>query len=780
MRKFKNRNTINTINLMIGAFLFAFVNGFVSAETIETIVVTGNKKVSRDTVLFYLKSTENGLYSVERLREDFKTLWNTGFFENIKIEAEQGQKGKIVTLTLAENSLIKSVTYKTGKKIKESDISQKLQEKNISLLAFSYYNPSKMKKVKRIIEEMLKEKGYNEGNVNIVTRENKDQVELTVEVIRGPRTRIGAVVFPGLKTANVSPVSLQKALRHNKKHNIFSFIGGKDAYKKEKMADDLEEVKRRLQEEGYLEVKVGTPSFSYIEKPDVLGRKQRMMQVSIPVEPGPRYRVGEITIEGNKIIKTEFLKRMVTLKKGNIFNVKKRDKIKDDIQKVYGSLGHIYSVVLPVENLDPVSRTADLTLRVHEGDPAVIGKLSFKGNTFTRDDVIRREWLLNEGQRLNMTLLENCLTRMKQLGIVTIEKMPEFKPDPKNPREVDIEVEVKEINRQSINFNVGYSGYEGLFVALGYSTQNFMGRGETLALNLQTGTQTKNYSLSFTKPYLFNLPAGLGINLQQSDIDVPNLYSKKSKGFGFSSSARFWKFFGASLGYNFEDVESSTDDAASQLSAYYQQYYNYNGTISSLSPTIYYSTVDSPVFPTSGTKVLFNYRYSGGLLGGNVNLHKTKFQFVKFFPLLKHRHVLGLQFVHQTLTPFGDDPLPNWEKFYLGGEQSIRGYDYYKIGPRNENGYVIGGNKAFYLNAQYEVPITRQFSLIAYYDMGNAYGIGEPVRLTNFYSSMGMELKVFIPMLNVPFRLIFAYNPRLLEPDDSHFVFRFAVGPSFN
>lgn len=775
MRKIKNT--------IIGTLLLLFINGLISGETIEKIVVRGNKKVSRDTVLFYMKSSENGLFSPDRLRDDFKTLWNTGFFENISMEAETGEKGKIVNIILEENLLIKSVTYKTGKKIKQADITEKLQESNISLLAFSYYTPSKLKKVKKIIREMLIEKGYNEGSVNIVTRkaEADEQVAITVEVVRGPKTRIGSVAFPGLDAADVSSLFLQRGLKHNKKHNILSFIGGKDAYKKEKIADDLEEIKLRLQQKGYLEAKVGTPTLSYSRKANVLGKKQKMLDISIPVTPGPQYRMGDVKIEGNKIIKTDFLKRLVTLEKGKIFNVKKRDKIKADIQKMYGTLGHIYCIVTPVENLNPVTRIADLTLNIHEGEAAYIGKLNFKGNTFTRDGVIRREWLLGEGDRLNMSLLESCITRMRQLGIVTIEKMPEFKPDPKNPKKVDIDVEVKEINRQSINFNVGYSGYEGLFVALGYSTQNFMGRGETLALNLQTGTQTKNYSLSFTRPYLFNLPASLGVSLQQSDREIPNLYRKKSKGFGFSTSARFWKFFGVSLGYNFEDVESSTDDAASQLGAYYQAYYNYTGTISSLSPTIYYSTVDSPIFPTSGTKVLFNYRYSGGLLGGDVNLHKTKFQFVKFLPIWKkHRHVLGMQFVHQTLTPFGDKPIPNWEKFALGGEQSIRGYKFYDLGPRNAKGYVIGGNKAFYMNLQYEIPINQQFSAIAYYDVGNAYNVGQPISLKNLYSSMGVELKVFVPMLNVPFRLIFAYNPRLLEPDDNHFVFRFAVGTSFN
>jgi outer membrane protein insertion porin family len=769
--------------LIIGMFIL-LINVFLFGETIEKIVVEGNKKVSKETILFYMRSTEKGPYSPATLREDFKSLWNTGFFENITIEAEDGKEGKIVKLIVKENLLIKSITYKTGKKVKENDIVEKLQENNISLLAFSYYSPSKMKRVGRIIREMLQEKGYNEGKVDVITKEEKDQVDLTIQVVQGPKTRIGDIVFPGLeKGKGVSQGFLKRGLKNNKAHSLLSLVGGKDVYNREKMPEDLEEVKARLQSKGYLEAKVGTPTFSNYKKDTVFGKDQNMLRISIPVELGPKYKVGDIKIEGNKIIKTAFLRNLIKLKKGKIYNIKKRDKSREEMLKVYRSLGYIYCNIAPLENLDPVNKIADLILRFTEGEVAYVGKLEFKGNTFTKDHVIRREWFLYEGERLNMNALEGCITRMKQLGIVTIEKMPEFRPDPRNPQKVDIIAEVKEINRQMINFNVGYSGFDGWFIALGYSTQNFMGMGETFAINLQSGTRSKQYSVSFTEPYLFNLPASLGISVHKTRLRYPLLYTRNGEGFGISTSFRFWRYYGASLGYSFENIEISDVNESLDLFSnpyYYLYYYEGKRKISSLSPTLYFSTVDSPIFPSKGAKYLINYRYSGGFLGGDINLHKLKIQFVKFIPLWKRKHTFGMQVVYQGMKGFGENPVPIYEKYFLGGEQSIRGYDIYRIGPRSESGVIVGGTKALFVNFEYQVPITPQLSAVAYYDLGNAYARGDPISLKNFYSSMGLELKVFVPMLNVPFRLIFAYNPRLLRPEDSHFVFRFAVGPSFN
>lgn len=760
--------------------ILILLNLFLSAESIEKIVLEGNKKVSRDTILFYMRSRETGVYSPKTLREDFKSLWNTGFFEDILIESEDGPTGKIVKIKVKENRLIKTIKYKTGKKIKESDITDKLQENNIVLMPFSYYNPAKVKRVERIIKEMLYEKGYSQGDVKVEESMEKDQIVLTVNVIQGPKTRIGSIVFPGLDPKELSPGFVRKGMKNNKKHNLFSVFGGSDVYNKEKMEEDLEGIKEKLQEKGYLEAKVGKPSFSMFKGRNALGGIRRMMRISIPIELGPQYRMGNLKVEGNKIIKSGFIREVLKLKKGKLYNIKKRNKAIEEIQKIYGGFGHIYAQIVPLENLDPVKKVADLTLKVNEGEAAFVGKLEFRGNTFTKDHVIRREWFLREGNRLNMNYLETSITRMKQLGLVTIDKMPEIKPNPQDPTQVDIIADVKEMNRQMINFNVGYSGFDGWFVALGYSTQNFMGMGETLAVSVQSGTRTKQYRLAFTEPYLFNI-ASLGFSLHKSSLRYPLLYTREGQGFNVNTSFRFMRYWGMQIFYSYEEVEvSDVNENITSSNPYYYYYYGEGKrAISALSPTLYYSTVDSPIFPSRGTKYLFNYRYSGGFLGGDVDLHKFKAQFVKFFPIGKS-HTFGFQAVYQGLHGFGDRSIPVYERFFLGGEQSIRGFDIYRIGPKNEYGYIIGGNKAFHLNFEYQIPLNPQFSFVAFYDVGNAYGAGEPLALDNVYSSMGLELKIFVPMLNVPFRLIFSYNPRTISENEQNFAFRFAVGPSFH
>jgi len=259
------------------------------------------------------------------------------------------------------------------------------------------------------------------------------------------------------------------------------------------------------------------------------------------------------------------------------------------------------------------------------------------------------------------------------------------------------------------------------------------------------------------------------------------MYTRASKGFNVQTSYRFWRYWGASLAYSYEDVDIKDIDESFNPGVSYYYYYLTAGQriISSLSPTIYYNTVDSPMFPTSGTKYLLNYRYSGGFLGGTVNLHKVKFEYVKFLPVYKRKHVLGFRSVFQYMKNFGKGEIPFYERYYLGGEQTIRGYEIYQIGPRSVTGSTPGGDKAFYMNLEYRIAFNEQFSVAMFYDVGNAYDIGKKIDLKDVYTSTGVEFKVYVPMLNVPFRLIFAYNPRKLYKTDNNFEFKFAIGPSF-
>ncbi len=751
-----------------------------SSAVISRIVIEGMRKVSRETVLFYMRSREGGEYSEERLREDFRSLWETGFFKDILIESEDSSSGKVVYVRLVEHKLISLITYETGKKVKESDIVEKLQENSLVLLAFSHYNPVKMKRIEGIIKEMLVEKGFSEGRVEIESKLVGDQVSLLIKVFEGPKTRIGAIVFPGAE-GELSFGFLSGGMSENKIHGLLSALGGKDVYNREKMEEDLEGVRLRLQERGYLESKLGTPRFVSYRGENIFGSERKFLRIEIPVDLGPRYRLGEVNVEGNKILRSEFLLSFIKMERGSIYNIKKRNKSIEEMLKFYRTLGYFYGQIVPVENLDPVKKVADLTLRVLENDVCYLGKLEFVGNTFTKDHVIRREWLLREGMRLNVNALESSIRRMKQLGLVTVEKMPDIRPDADEPTKIHIRCEVKELNRQMINFSSGYSGYDGWFIALGYQTQNFLGLGETFAINFQSGTRSKNYRFAFTEPYLFNLPASLGIDVHKTSFKYPGLYTRDGEGFTVSTSFRLWRFWGTSLFYSFENVEIGDVNESISWTNPYSLYYYTPGKrkISSLSPTVYYSTVDSPIFPRSGTKYLFNYRYSGGFLGGDIDLHKVKAEFVKFVPIFRRRHVLGFHVVYQGMFPFGNNYIPFYERYFLGGERSIRGFDIYQIGPRDESGYVIGGDKALFFNFEYQIPLSQQFSFAFFFDMGNAYDIDKPINFRDVYTSMGAEVKVYVQMLGVPFRLIFAYNPRVHREAENNFAFRFAVGPSF-
>jgi outer membrane protein insertion porin family len=758
-----------------------FLVGMLSAEVVERVDVEGLRRVSAETVRFYMRTREGLEYEEGRLREDFRSLWATGFFEDIRLEVSEGGNGKVVKVALKENRLISAVEWKLSRKVKQSDIDEKLKEANVPFAALSYYTPAKSRKVERSVRDMLVAKGFNDAAVKVEEKpEGSDQVKLVVRVEAGSKTRIGLVEFPGLAGSGVLPEFLRLGMKNNRQHGFLAALGSKDVYNRDKIEEDLEEVRLRLQQKGYLEAKVGTPELSSITGPSIWGTSKRMLKMVVPVDLGPRYRVGQISFEGSKVIPGLFLKQFMKLKQGRVYNIKKRNKSVEQIQKFYGGLGYFYCQVAPEENLDPVKQVADLKVRVQENDVAYLGKLEFIGNTFTKDHVIRREWLLREGRRLNTNALEDSMRRMKQLGLVTMEKMPEIKPDPADPTKINITAEVKELNRQSINFNVGYSAYDGWFIGGGYSTQNFLGLGETFGLTLQTGTRSNNYQVSFTEPYLFNLPASLGIEVFKTRYNYVDLYTQSSEGFSLSTGMRLWRFLNGSFAFSSQWISiSDVNEEYFPTGSYYSYYYQEGSRrVVSVSPTFSYSTVDSPIFPSSGVKYLASYRYSGGFLGGDVNVHKLKLEFVKFKPLW-HHHTLGLHLEYDVAIPFGGKTVPFYERYYLGGERSIRGFDVYELGPRNENAAVLGGTKMAYANLEYAIPLSQQFSIIGFYDIGNVYATGKRVSFNDLYSSLGVEMKIYVPMLNVPFRLIFAYNPRVLEADDSHVAFRFAVGPSF-
>ncbi len=766
------------------AAIFLTIPLFLSGQDmVEKIEIIGNERVTRETILYYLSSREGDYFSEDLLKRDFRVLWSTGFFSNIKIEKEEGTKGKIVKIYVEENPVIKNIVYKTGKKLDEDDIVNKLKEKDEYILPYSYYNPYKIQKIERTIKGLLMKKGLESGEVKVeIDKTGKNELDLIFNINEGPKIKVGEILFEG--TPKLPPSILKEAMKENKRHSFFSWITGKDVFKKNELEENLNSIKKKLQDYGFMEAIVGEPRIEDMQRRSIFFKKQKMKRIIVPVDAGYRYRVGEINIEGNKIISAKFIRKLIQLNEGDVYSTKFREESVEKIGELYRDGGYLYTQIVPVENLDPKRKRVNITFQVYEGDVAYLHRLTIKGNTYTKDKVIRRELLLREGDRFSLALFKDSMLRMKQLGLVELEKEPDIRPNPEDPTQIDVVLPVKELQRNNIQFTAGYSGYEGTFIALSYSTVNFLGAGENLQFTVQHGKRIKNYMFGFTEPYFLDYPVTLGFNIYNRYIIYPGLFDQKSKGIDFMTGARIRGYWRTNLTYTYQYVNINVpeSDDGSVSSYYYDPYYYsmWEGgyAVSSLTPVIYRSTVDSPLTPTRGTLYLASCKFAGSFLGGDIGMIKPRFEWTFYHPLIKN-HVIGLHAEYQFIKTLGDSDIPIWERFYLGGERSIRGYDIYTIGPRSELGANIGGDKSLVLNAEYIIAAGGPLYAILFFDAGNAFASDQNISLSNLYTSKGLEFRIFVPALRVPFRLIFSYNTPKIRADDPNFAFRFAIGTTF-
>jgi outer membrane protein insertion porin family len=771
---------ISEMKKFVLALLLIMLPGLLAAqEILEKIEIVGNDRVTPETILYYLTVREGDYYVTDQFRRDFRVLWSTGFFTNIKFEETPGTRGRIVRITVEESPIVKAITYKTGKKVKEKAIVDKLKEKDQAILPYSYYSPYKLQRIKDTITDLLFEKGLLASKIDTeIVKQGKNEVNVQIKIDEGPKVRVGDVVFEG--DTKLLSSALEWSMKDNRPHSLFNWVLGKDVYKQNKLTDDVDRIKKKYQENGYMEAAVGQPRIEEIERRSVIFKKQKMMRLIIPITAGYLYRVGEIKIEGNKALNVKFLRTMVKLQPAEVYSTKAREKSVDNISEIYRDGGYIYIQVIPVENLDPKRKIVNVTFNIEEREIAYLSRLEFRGNIYTKDKVIRREMMIREGDRFSLSMFKNSILRIKQLGLVDLEKDPDIKPNPDDPTKMDVQVNVKELQRNNIQFTAGYSGYEGTFVAFSYSTVNFLGAGETLELTAQQGKLVKNYSFGFSEPYLFDKPITAGFNVydRKTDYSSLGLYKQKTKGIDLSLGTRLFGYWRTNMTYTIQRVSVSYPQGA-PVSSIYRSGSFYE---SSITPMLFRSTIDSPLTPTHGTQYSVSLKYAGTFLGGEIDLIKPQVEFTYYHPILGRgpkAHVIGFHAQYQLAKAINGSEIPYWEKFFLGGERSIRGYEVYSIGPRNENGFNLGGEKALIFNAEYIIPVGGPLYAIFFYDMGNSVSYGQNLNFKDMYSSLGIEARLFIPALRVPFRLIFSYNNKKIFPSDPDFAFRFAVGTTF-
>ncbi|MGP8253489.1 MAG: outer membrane protein assembly factor BamA [Terracidiphilus sp.] len=882
--------------LLVALLVFAAVSAMAQTpDTIDSIRVIGNRRIPKETILARLFIHPGDTYDINTIEASFQSLWNTSYFENLRVEREDTEKGIILNIFVREKPNIREIKYNGLSSISQSDILDRFKKEKVGLSEDGQYDPTKVKLAETVIKQMEAEHGHQFATIKTdVKTMPPASVQITFNVKEGPVVKVGKIKFVG--NTHIASIYLRRSMKNLKPIGIPYSIIFEDifaqTYDASKLEEDTERVRQAYRDKGYANAAVEQPKTQIRDEGGLnfftfRPNKGKRIDILLPIEEGGRYRLSDISFTGNKAVKNvKALRATFPLKDGDWFNATDIGKGLDNLKKAYGQLGYINFGAIPQVHYDDQKKTVSINVDIDEGYPFYVSRIEFQGNTITRDKVIRRELMLDEGSVYNSQLWEYSLLRLNQLEYfdpLKVDQDSEAHQDP-DAHTVELLLKVHEKGKNSIGMNGGISGLSGAFIGLNYQTNNFLGLGETLSLQANLGSISRQFLFGFTEPYFRNRPINMGFQIfnQKQDFNAsknyqgtsglsPNLsaavqsltqnYNQSSKGINLSISYPLKRHAFQRIGLTYSWTSSNITAFSAASQTFFQTIAFRSGVQSSnalagiinsyISLSYAYNTVNNPIRPHQGKEITAAFQTSG--LWGNVRYLEPIVAYKRFIPMHylipspTGRNVLGVRAQLGYIQGFGGDVAPPNNRFYSGGEMEMRGFDVRGATPY---GYVptrvnfqltnpdgtcvprdpanpednqciqvplpiygvasIGGDSNLTANAEYRIPVVGPFTFSLFDDFGidsavnhnqlkqspegfatltaplygcPVYNNGScqggipgsdvgfkpnirPISGTNFVPRMstGAELGVFMPIINAPFRIYYAYNPlRLFE-----------------
>ena len=786
------------------------------------------------------------------LVEDHARLWETGFLDDLSIDVvdepyDNGVIGKHVTFRFEERARVKFFTFEGSEELDRTDIETAMQENDLAIRIDAFLDQGKIQQLEALLRTMFSAQGYPFAEVSHELSDlpgGPKVVQLTFQMSEGAKVHVEEIEFVG--NEKLSDGDLKGQMKQIKERWWLSWISGRGTYKEALFEEDADRIVAHYLERGYIDARVGSPEATYLETTE--DGTARGMRLRIPVDEGERYRIGEVRYDGNDVLTDFGLDQIFgSLEEGEYFSQKELVEALNTAREVYGGRGYTELTVFPDlqrrnspdyavggevdvaapdrgevgdsgpnQGADPYAPRAthiegdpivDVTLRIQEGEQQFVNRITFVGNESTHDEVIRRELQLRERGVFNTQALQNSIRRLNQLGY--FEPVDDSSVEIENveglENEVDLTVRLVEANLNQLTFGAGVSQFDGVFGQLSFSTSNFLGRGEAMTVGFQRGSRLRNISLGYTKPYIFGRNLSAGANLFSRRVEWIGAYTQDSNGGSTSLGWPLALFTRMFLTYSYEGT--SVTDVNPQLlndpdllrgNPFFSDGLLLQSegrrTVSKIAPSIRHNTIDHPIFPFSGKSYTATMEFAG--IGGNTRFWKPILEGIWYIPHTS-RTTIGIRTQYQYIATGSPSQLPVFERLWLGGEFSIRGFDIRRVGPTvgdlspevDPDSFqartIIGGNKSLLFNGEYQITIAQPVRFVVFYDTGQVQDFGHNFALDAFKTSTGIELRFFIPVLNVPFRLIYAWNPQRDNVFDDQFqpqkktVFRFAVGTTF-
>lgn len=785
---------------------------------IHKIDIAGNRRVSREDVGTYLREKVGHLFKQDNLTGDVRALWDSGFFDDVSVDLSRSDAGITLRFLLRERPNIKTVEYEGNEEIEADKLTEAIEVKANTILSV----PAVRRSVQKI-KDAYAEKGYFLADVDFTVEPQRDnEVVVKFKIVEHSQVSVRRISFIG--NEHVSDAELREVMQTGQ-GSLLSFGSG-GPYRQDLFERDVLMINALYYDRGYMQVQIGTPRVMLT--PDREG-----IDIVVVIAEGPRFKIRQLKVyeqdnDGKEVEPLggrRALRQLVRAKSGDYFNRAELVKDLQAVRTLYRDAGFANVEAEPQTELDPVKREVDIIIPIHRGPPVRIERIQIKGNSKTRDKVIRREMEVQEGQLFSETGLEDSKRRITALGY--FERVDMSTEQGSAPDQIVVNFEVGERPTGTFQVGAGFSSIENFIATAQIQQANLFGNGQSVAVQAQLSSLRQLVTIRFFEPYFLDSDWSMSAEFYDQLFIYPD-FSRQSIGgqltFGYAIVQPWLRVSLTGTVQNDKVDTGQTNTffgASSSFTSFFRRAPLANlfsaGRTMSLRPAITYDTRDNRLFPTSGVFLQASTEYANELLGSEIEFLRHRLTGRFYYPLGGGTGAPGSGFVLKLNTEFGLITSPNaagvpiFTRFFLGGILDVRGYRLRTIGPRlplNEsldvnsapfaNGFVIGGNLQAYSNLEFEFPIIDKVGIrgVTFLDAGNAWNLEQQfckttpapqfpnvvspcfsaASLQYLRTSTGFGIRWFSPL--GPLRFEWGFPLRPLSYEESS-VFEFTIGNFF-
>lgn len=754
---FKEAGSMAELELIIGQVMDEVIAYAERDQLIGRIAPDGNARIDSGAILRKIQSKAGDTYDPAILRDDLKAIYSMGYFDDVQIDVTDGDTGKVVTFRVVEKPAISSVSFSGIDELDDDDVTEVITIKENSIL-----NPARVNEAAAAIETLYKSKGYYNTTVTPnISYPTPETAAVRFVVEEGKKIYIKEISFEGNDSFDSD--DLEDVLETKTKW-FLSWLTEAGLLDRGKLEQDSARIVAFYHNNGYLEARVGEP---------VITQEEEWLYIKFIIEEGPRFKVGTVNLEGDLISEKEVFLSMLAIRSEEYLS---RKTLRDDILRIqdyYSEQGYAFAEARPKMDISESGSRVDITLSVDRGDLVYISRIAIRGNTRTRDNVIRRELEIEEGGVFNTKGIRDSNRNLQRLNF--FEEV-NITPEPAlDPSKMNVSVDIKEKSTGQFSIGAGYSSVDNLILMGEISENNFLGMGHRLSLSANVGGRSSRFNLSWTNPRIYDSKVSTGIDLFNWTREYDD-YTKDSKGGAIRFGHPLWAKWRMFESYSYTDTElTDVDDDASFIIRESQNV----PVTSAVKVSFVRDTRDRLYGASEGSRNSLSLKYAGGPFGGDSQFTKGEGKTSWYFPIVYGTvfHFLGAA---GQVWENEDGKLPVYERFYLGGINTIRGHEFAQVSPIDpDTGDRVGGDQMWYVQSEIVLPLLKDQGLygVLFLDAGDSiatdidFDDGRDVAV-----GTGVEVRWLSPI--GPLRVVWGYNPDPLE-DEPDYVWDFTVGGQF-